>query len=192
VVGSRKAEDPFEVLGLTRLSSADDVTDARRRLSKCAHPDVGGSIDRMQRINAAADAALRILAASGVPRPQRRDRSAASPRERLPGAARHDHPSFTIEALPVEAFEGLLVVASWMGEVIDDEPPYCLEVALADPFRSWCRIEIVPDAGASTVSLAVAGEPGWPAPDIERVRDAWIDGLNRLDWSNLDAGPPPP
>ena len=123
VVGSGEAEDPFEVLGLTRPSSPDAVVDARRRLSKDAHPDVGGSITRMQRINAAADAALRILATPS--RPSRRDRSAAPNRSRTGGSARHDHPSFTIEALPVEAFEGLLVVASWMGEVIDDEPPYC-------------------------------------------------------------------
>jgi hypothetical protein len=45
---------------------------------------------------------------------------------------------------------------------------------------------VVPDAGASTVSVAVAGEPGHPLPSVDAVRDAFVDGLNRLDWSSLD------
>ena len=82
------------------------------------------------------------------------------------------------------------MVAGWLGDLIDDDPPYALEVAMVQPFQGWCRLDLVPDAGASTVSLAVAGEPGLPAPDLDEVRDAWIAGLNQLDWSDLDrAGP---
>ena len=42
-------------------------------------------------------------------------------------------PSFTIDLLPVEAFEALLVVTSWIGEVLVDDPPYVLEVHLTEP-----------------------------------------------------------
>jgi hypothetical protein len=91
-----------------------------------------------------------------------------------------------VEALPAEAFEGLLVVATWLGDLIDDDPPYALEVALSEPLGGWCRLDVVPDAGASTVSVAVAGEPGHPLPSVDAVRDAFVDGLNRLDWSSLD------
>lgn len=167
------------------------MLEARRRLAKSAHPDVGGSSDEMQRINAAAEAALVSLGAgpdvvatgtSPATRGPARDRTTA------PGGVLHDHPSFTVEVLPVEAFEGLLVVASWLGDVISDEPPYGLEIAMVDPIRGWCRLDLVPDAGASSVSLAVAAEPGYPQPDIEAVRNLWVDGLNQLDWDDLDGG----
>ncbi|MEZ5216771.1 MAG: hypothetical protein R2715_09340 [Ilumatobacteraceae bacterium] len=51
-----------------------------------------------------------------------------------------------IEALPVEAYEALLVVATWIGEVLVDEPPYLLDVHLHEPRPCWCRLELVPDA----------------------------------------------
>ena len=98
-----------------------------------------------------------------------------------PGAAHrsglrvdHDVASFTIEALPVEAFEALLVVTSWIGEVIVDEPPYQLDVMLTDPLRCWCRLDLVPDAGASTVAVTIVGLPDEPLPDIDDVRDLWV------------------
>ncbi len=92
----------------------------------------------------------------------------------------HDAPSFTIDVLPVEAYEALLVVTSWMGEVLVDDPPYLLEVFLHDPSPCWCRLDLVPDAGATTVSLMVAALEGDPAPDIDSVRDEWVANLNRL------------
>jgi hypothetical protein len=111
---------------------------------------------------------------------------------------RFDHPSFTIEALPAEAFEALLVASTWLGELIDDDPPYRLDVEMAEPLRSWCRLELVPDAGATTVSLSVGtermdptGDAGDP-PDLDTIRDAWIDALNSLDWADLGESPPPP
>jgi len=93
---------------------------------------------------------------------------------------RVDHPSFVIEALPAEAFEWLLVASAELGDVIDDDPPYRLEVALRGDVRGWCELSLVPDAGASTVSVAVAGEPGYPAPDVELVRDLFITAVNSL------------
>ena len=180
------------MLGLGAGAGIAEVVEARRRLAKSAHPDVGGTLDEMQRVNEAVEQALELLGADDratapapAPAPAGRDRAeSATPT----GQVSHDHPSFTVEALPAEAFEGLLVVASWLGDLISDEPPYGLEIALTDPIRGWCRLDLVPDAGASTVSLTVAGEPGYPVPDVDTVRDAWIDGLNRLDWADLDRG----
>ena len=97
----------------------------------------------------------------------------------------HDVASFTIEALPVEAFEALLVVATWLGEVLVDDPPYQLDVALGEPFECWCRLDLVPDAGASTVALTLASLDGRPVPDLDAVRDAWVANLNTLGRPTL-------
>ena len=50
------------------------------------------------------------------------------------------------------------------------------------PLDCWCRLDVVPDAGASTVSLTVGGIDGVPAPDVLTVRDAWVTNLNAVDW----------
>jgi hypothetical protein len=172
------------VLGLPPTATTADIDEARRRLARSAHPDVGGSVAAMQAINAAADEALRRVRPAASNEPPTRSTPAESPVPGRPATGRTwvDHPSFTIEALPAEAFEALLVVASWLGEVVDDDPPYALDVVLEPPLAGWCRLALVPDAGASTVSLAVAPVDGHHAPDLECVRDAWIDALNRLDW----------
>lgn len=178
----------------------DEIDAARRALAKRVHPDVGGSLAEMQRINAAADEAARrvgtVSPLSPVSPGSPVSPSTEAPPRRTeplrPRFGRRDHPSFTIEALPAEAFEGLLIVGGWLGDVIDDEPPYGLEVALGPPLSCWCRLDVVPDAGACTVSLMVASEPGGAAPDLDVVRDAWIAGLNQLDWADLDGSPSPP
>ncbi|MCU1503180.1 MAG: hypothetical protein JWM12_2534 [Ilumatobacteraceae bacterium] len=93
----------------------------------------------------------------------------------------HDAPSFTIDALPAEAYEALLIVASWIGDVAVDDPPYLLEARLDEPVSCWCRLDLVPDAGASTVSITVVFD--LPVPDgvdAETVRDTWVAHLNRL------------
>jgi hypothetical protein len=61
-----------------------------------------------------------------------------------------------------------------------------LESHLFDPFECWCRLDIVPDAGASTVSIAVGTYDDRSLPDLDAVRDAWVANLNRLDWDHLD------
>ena len=99
---------------------------------------------------------------------------------RTGGGVAHDVASFTIEALPAEAFEALLIVGTWLGDVIADEPPYQLDVALGEPFGCWCRLDLVPDAGASTVALTLASLDGLPVPDLDTVRDAWVADLNTL------------
>ncbi len=161
-------------------------------LARAAHPDTGGSVEAMQRLNAAADAALAEIGAAPPPPPVTSRSRRRRNRPTTPGGGvRHDHPSFTIEALPAEAFEGLLVAAATIGEVVDDDPPYLLEVIMADPVAAWCRLELVPDAGAATVSITTARVPGHPTPDVLEVRDGWIDALNRLNWTEMSDRQPP-
>ncbi len=159
--------DPFAVLGVSPDATPDEVRSARRRLAAEFHPDHGGDAVRMGEINAAFDVVIAQLADRAVPVPAYR-------------GVQHDSPSFTIDCLPVDAFEALLVVTSWMGEVLVDDPPYVLEVHLTEPGPCWCRLDLVPDAGGSTVTLTVASVDGDPAPDVEAVRDAWVANLNRL------------
>jgi hypothetical protein len=90
-----------------------------------------------------------------------------------------DEPSFTIDVLPVEAFEALSVVACRLGEVLLEDPPYLLDVLVATP-PCWCRLELLPEAGGTTVMLTVGGVHGMPHPAVEDIRDRWIDGLNSL------------
>lgn len=200
------------MLGLAHESTLEQIESVRRALAKSLHPDVGGSVIEMQRINAAADEAARLVAArtqaaaagvadqdpvptAGAPAPPAQP---AAPGRRGSLWWRFDHPSFTIEALPAEAFEALMVVSTWLGELIDDDPPYRLDVELAEPLRSWCRLELVPDAGATTVSLSVGTERMDPThdagevPDLDTIRDAWINALNSLDWADLGDSPRPP
>ena len=186
--------DPFAVLGIEFGASLEEIRSARRRLARDLHPDHGGSEEAMKSLNAAFDAAVahatgrrRLVDPRGAtsptrsttdrPRPSGAPGTSGSPRS---GRAVHDHPSFVVDALPVEAFEALLIVTSWIGEVLVDEPPYLLDVHLYEPSDCWCRLELVPDAGASTVSITVAGVGGAPVPDVEAVRDVWVAHLNQL------------
>jgi hypothetical protein len=193
-------DDPYAVLGVEPGASAGELRAARRRLARDVHPDrLGGSAAAtaaMQRLNLALDAALARLA-EGVAPPARSPTSPSAPSAAEPsstagaapppgsvprpgGRLAHDVASFTIEALPVEAFEALVVVASWVGEVIDDDPPYRLDVWLGEPFDCWCRLELVPDAGASTVALTLGSIDDRPVPDLDTVRDTWVAQLNSL------------
>jgi hypothetical protein len=180
-----ESADHWSLLGLAPGASAADVLAARRRLAKRAHPDAGGTAAEMQVVNAAVAAALAELDGASPARwaPPRASTPRVPPRRPAGtgwSGARVDHPSFVIEALPAAAFEWLLVAAADLGEVIDDDPPHRLEVALGGDVRGWCELTLVQDAGASTVSLAVAGEPGYPPPAIEGVRDAWVAALNSM------------
>lgn len=192
----RPPADPYSVLGIDADADAATIQEARRVLAKRRHPDAGGSVAAMQELNAAVDEALAALEYDGRGGDgSRTPRSATGRRPRQPppsarGGVRQDHPSFTIEALPVEAFEGLLVAAAELGELADDDPPYLLEMVMAVP-PAWCRLELVPDAGASTVSITTARIPGHPTPDVYEVRDVWIDALNRLEWPDPDGSPTP-
>ena len=192
-------DDPFAVLGLPAGATAAQVFAARRRLAKSLHPDVGGDADQMRRVNAAVSSALRRLGGptgTAAPAPPSAAATPTSPSQReatSPGRFVNDAASFTIEALRAEAFEALLVVTAWIGELLVDDPPDALEVLLHEPATCWCRLDLVPDAGATTVGLTLASIEGEPLPHIDLVRDTWVAELNRLDWDELEApGPPRP
>lgn len=199
--------DPFRVLGLSVTATADEVRRARRRLAAESHPDAGGDTATMSAINAAAAEALRRLAAptsgsldasadraptggSAAGRQREGFGTPSGRRREEPDGLRSDVPSFVVEALPAVAFEALTLAAAELGEIADDDPPYRLWALLDEP-RCWCRLDVVPDAGASTVSLSIAPTEALdrpapePLPAIESVRDAWIHALNGLDWSTL-------
>ena len=189
-------DDPLVRLGLGAGATLDDVRAARRRLAKEHHPDHGGDAAAMRAVNAAFDAAVKALLRPVAPTP-------ASPGQAPPTTTRvrgddgdpaapghprgrddrrrleHDAPSFSIDVLPAEAFEALLVVTAWHGDVLVDDPPYLLEVHLHDPAPCWCRLELLPEAGGTIVNLTVlAGfEHG---PTAEAVRDLWVASLNQL------------
>jgi hypothetical protein len=193
---TRQRADPFQVLGLGPDASAADVRQARTRLAKHHHPDVGGSAADMQRVNEAADLALRLLGAT-VTTPTIESERSPSPHQRPAPGGRvgRDHPSFTIEALPAEAFEALLIVANVLGDVIDDDPPYRLEVHLNDPTSAWCRIELLPEGGGSIVGLTVATTSTGTSTGsvtVNDVRDRFVVELNRLDWGADGPRPPLP
>ncbi|MEO7397056.1 MAG: J domain-containing protein [Ilumatobacteraceae bacterium] len=181
--------DPFEVLGLDRNATLDDVRAARRRLAFDRHPDRGGSAEGMRDLNSAFDAAVadlmgrRPLRAPAPPRSPTPTtapgRSPRTPRGRWTDRVEQDVPSFVIDALPAEAFEALLIVTSWIGEVLVDDPPYVLEAHLYEPSECWCRLDLVPDAGACTISLTVAPVDDTAPPLLDDVRDVWVRQLNQ-------------
>jgi hypothetical protein len=190
----------YQLLGLEPGAGVAAIRQARKLLARRAHPDVGGSEEQMRSLNAAVDTAVRSLrqarlAQSATPsatsdrRTHAADQQARQPRrsasmwqqasvgERW---ALRDDPSFTIDVLPAAAFEALLIVTSWFGDVIDDEPPYQLDVHLFDPSECAVRFTLVPDAGASTVSIQVVPVAPSAPPTAEAVRDLFVSGLNQL------------
>ena len=176
--------DPFIVLGVPPSADAGALRTAWRRLAMEAHPDRGGSATRMRALNIAFEEAMARVKL-GEAAPVSVERPPPPEPGRSPtgdGGSRwleRDEPSFVVEALPAEAFEALVVVAGWMGEVLVDDPPYLLEVHLHDPAECWCRLELLPEAGASTVMLTVSGVEG-VGPPIEAVRDRWVANINLL------------
>jgi hypothetical protein len=185
---------PHSILGIGTDATASEIRAARRDLARVYHPDAGGDAAIMQRINAAAAQALRLLGdaeangsgcgdSQGPPAGESSDTTTSASTDWV-GTTR-DVPSFTIEALPAEAFEALLVATAELGEVEDDDPPYQLRTLLAAPLACWCQLDVVPDAGASTVSVSIAAVDGCRPPPLVDVRNAYITALNGLDWSSL-------
>ncbi len=179
------ADDPYAVLGVGRGVTEVELRAARRRAARGTHPDhQGGSTERMRRLNAAFYAILADLSRAAPedppPQPSAPPSASSSPAPRPGSRVSHDVASFTIEELPAEASEALLSVATWLGEVVDDDPPYRLDVVLAEPLAAWCRLDLVPDAGASTVALTLGALDARGVPDLDSVRDVWVAALNSL------------
>jgi hypothetical protein len=181
------ADDPFRVLGLTPDANFADLRSARNALAKQLHPDRGGDSTRMQALNAAFDAAVSLLLSRGVadaaaPPPATPTTPAGPGVRRVGRWVAEEQASFVVHALPAEAFEALLVASGSLGDLVDDDPPYVLEVYLHEPLECFCRLDLVPDAGAATVSimLAYVEDAPWPPPSLDEVRDAFVNELNQL------------
>lgn len=181
-------EDPLAELGLGPDATEADIRAAYRRRAKLVHPDIGGLDAAMAALNATVARALSIVAAASPATPPEatttHEPPPVAPQERRGVVTMVDHPSFTIEALPAVAYEALVACATEMALVVED-PPYLLEVEFDEPFWCWCRLELFPDAGATTVALTVRTTAD--GPGLEAVRDRWIGRLNRLDWTDLEA-----
>ncbi len=182
---------PFHVLGLAPNATVAEIRAARRTLAQQHHPDHGGDPQAMIALNQAFEAAVahatgrRPLVDTAPQRASTNRTPANRPGTRPVRGLQYDTPSFTIDALPAEAFEALLVVTSWIGEVLVDDPPYVLEAHLLEPASCWCRLDLLPEAGGSIINLTVASVSGGPAVDVEAVRDVWVAQLNQLgraDW----------
>jgi hypothetical protein len=132
----------------------------------------------MQAVNRAHDEALQMVGEGAVPAVE--EVPVPQPPRRPNRHVLHDWPSFTLDVLPPEAFEYVLLAGSILGQLMVDEPPYVLEVLFNDPVQCWCRLDLLPDAGSTTVSLTVAGIDDEPAPDPELIRDLWVAALNEL------------
>ncbi len=141
--------DPWTVLGLPPGATVREARAARRRLAKRFHPDLGSASGTdMVLVNQAVAA----IEAAGEP---------AAP----------EGDSFSVDALPVEAFEALFLVAYGLGEILVADEPYTLEFYLPEPLACFCVLSLVPEAGGSIVTIDVSGAEGSEAPPVSEVRD---------------------
>lgn len=147
-----------------------DIEAAHRALIKFAHPDAGGSHAAFIDLTRAAQ----ILLGRDLVKKRKSDVSY--------DVLRSDHPSFTIDILPVEAYEYIFIAANVLGQVADEDPPYSLQVLMNDPLHCWCLVTVVPEAGGSIVSIAVhnADDHQSRSFNIEEIRDTWVSTINEV------------
>jgi len=62
----RGPDDYYEVLGVKRSATVEEIRAAYRRAAKTAHPDQGGSNEAFQRVQRAAEVLLEAAQARGV------------------------------------------------------------------------------------------------------------------------------
>ena len=163
------------MLGLERAgATARSIRQARRQLAKLHHPDVvagggGGTAAvadasaRLIEVNRAAELALADLAASPAPAP--------------PPADDGTEAAFSIDLLPVDAFELVLLAFSAIGDpkVIDE--PYLLEGQVDDPYLGAARVELAPEAGGSIVTVTT-----WPVSRAPTPAPTATEVAGRLLW----------
>jgi hypothetical protein len=162
----------YKLFGLTQTASIDEIIQARRFLALEFHPDRGGSDEYMALVNLAFDEIMNWQR-------QQQPEPLQISMPKVPSAFDVDRPSFVINALPVVAFELLLLAGRIIGDVALDDPPYLLEVQIEDPVLTWCRLEVLPEAGSSSVSLIVDGQT-----NAVSVRDLWIRTINEIGFAH--------
>ena len=152
--------DPWAVLGLAPGASVAEARAARRRLAKQLHPDLasGDSGAGMVLVNRAV---AEVETRAG----------------QTPGQGERDEDSFSVAALPVEAFEALFVVGYGLGEVLVADEPYALELYLPEPLACFCALSLAPEAGGSIVTIDLTGADGSEPPPVGAVRDALVAEL---------------
>lgn len=166
--------DPFRVLGISRISSDSEIRTAWKELARTHHPDMGGDVAAMQRINTALEEALALCV--------KQDHANA-----VPTVLHRDVSSLTVSVLPVDCYLALEVVAAICGPTVHEDPPYVLEFHLHDTpvqhaLYGWCRCELVPEAGSTTIHLTVGSDDRKQSPSVEEVRDYLVLQLNTIDW----------
>lgn len=183
------SSDAFAVLGLAPTATLDEVRAARRRLALQLHPDrAAGDPEaerRMQAVNAAFDEAVQAIRLGRVAPPE--PPPEPEPRVRRVARISTDVASFVVDCMRPEAFERLFIVSHWVGEPLYADPPDLLEVHLQEPWPCFCRLELLPEAGATMVSVTVGAlEPSWlAAPDTDTVRDMYVLMVNQLSADDM-------
>lgn len=173
-------EDPRAVLGVGPEAGPADARRARRRLAKALHPDLHDAATRadaerrMALVNQAYDALVAEAASAPAP--------AAPPAPDV--APAFEENAFAIDHLPVEAFEAVLLAAVNLGDVIRTDAPYFLAVLLDDPGPCQCLLELVPDAGGTTVWIDVSPRHFGTCPAPNEVRDALAAEVGRVGFAN--------
>jgi hypothetical protein len=167
--------DAYRALGLEPGATWDDVRAAHRRLAKAFHPDrAGGDHGAMTSVNIAFAAIVAARPVDTVPEP--------SPSPVVAGRGGDDDPvTFSVNVLPVEAFEAVLIATSFLGDpwVIDE--PYELSALLDPPIACRCHLALVPEAGGTIVTVRVTGRGRQPdLPSADMVADAIIAELVAL------------
>ncbi len=167
--------DPWEVLGLERAAAtAGTIRQARRQLAKLHHPDVvagggGGTAAvadasaRLTLVTRAAELALADLAAHPDPAPPPADDGADA--------------AFSIDLLPVDAFELVLLAFSAIGDPKVVDEPYLLEGQVDDPYLGAARVELAPEAGGSIVTVST-----WPVSRAPTPAPTATEVAGRLLW----------
>ena len=179
----RNVAEAMSLLRVPTNFNEADLRRAKRALLFQFHPDHGGKSEShnttsVDEVLASYDFLLSVLNKNSSMDPTENLASLDVTEQKFT----RDLPSFTIGALPVDAYHLLFVAAHEIGEVVEEEEPYFMVVHMSEPSDFWCEIDVVPDAGASTISLSVTqfNDASGPPVDIAMVRDLWVHTINEL------------